>query len=157
MPINWWAFRGKHRFCCWSCWKFIQKIKLPLLPTFSSGYVKHFEAKYRWHLILLPQMYFHPCCLLALTITPNWRLALGLLAFPTVSCNKSAQQGSPPTTSDSLSEYELIKKWAGRKFCTAVDENKDQRCWLGNWLKKKKDNISVLYPRTCLNLLMGKR
>ena len=41
--------------------------------------------------------------------------------------NKSAQ-GSPPTTSDSLSEHELIKKWAGRKFCTAVDENKDQRC-----------------------------
>lgn len=69
------------------------------------------------------------------------------VAFPTVNWNKSAQHSSPPTTSDSLSEYELIKKWAGRKFCTAVDENKDQRCWLGNWLKKKKDNISVPYAQ----------
>lgn len=61
---------------------------------------------------------------------PTLEVSFGSLcvAFPTVNCNKSARQGSPPTMSDSWSEYELIKKWVGRKLCTAVDENKDQRC-----------------------------
>ena len=81
MPINWWTFRGKHEFYCRSCWNFIQKIKLPLLPTVSLGYVKYFEVKWRWHLFLLPRAYFHPCCLLALTATPHWRLASGLSVF----------------------------------------------------------------------------
>ena len=144
MPINWWTFRGKHEFYCRSCWNFIQKIKLPLLPTVSSGYVKYFEVKWRWHLFLLPRAY---SSLLPSGIDshPTLEVSFGSLcvpvAFPTVNCNKSAWQGSPPTMSDSWSEYELIKKWAGRKLCTAVDENKDQRYWLGNWLKKKKHNI----------------